>query len=66
MGYSYGELDANTIESYSFTHDVHEMLANPTKRMLLLGVHPELQGKNTRPLEEEYEDPEIVETDEEK
>jgi len=34
--------------------------------MLLLGIHPELQTKNTRPVEEEYEDPEIIESEEEK
>ena len=34
--------------------------------MLLLGMHPELQSKNTRPIEQEYEDPEIVETEEER
>ena len=66
LSYSYGELDAKTVDDYSFTHDVNELVSNPGKKMLILGLHPELQSKNTRPIEEEYEDPEIVETEEER
>jgi len=39
------------------------MLSDPKKKVLLLGVHPELETTNTRQLAAELEDPEIVETD---
>lgn len=37
------------------------MLTNPKKKVLVLGIHPELSTTNTRTLNEELEDPEIVE-----
>ena len=39
------------------------MLTDPKKKVLVLGVHPELYTGNTRQLAAEMEDPEIVETE---
>jgi hypothetical protein len=33
------------------------MLTNPEKKVLVLGVHPELSTPNTRYLQSDYEDP---------
>jgi hypothetical protein len=33
------------------------MLTNPEKKVLVLGVHPELSTENTRFLKNDYEDP---------
>ena len=45
IGYDYGNLDLKAKEKKikeQFTSNVDEMIHNPEKKMLLLGVHPEL------------------------
>ena len=66
LSYNYGELndDQNSDDGAVFTHSYDEMLTNPKKKVLVLGVHPELTTANTRQIANELEDPEIVETEE--
>ena len=39
------------------------MLSNPNKKVLVLGVHPDLNTKNTRYLQNNFEDPIIIPND---
>ena len=50
LSYSYGELndDQKSDDGAVFTHSYDEMLTNPKKKVLVLGVHPELTTANTR------------------
>jgi hypothetical protein len=41
----------------AFTANYDEMLTNPEKKVLILGVHPELNTASTRYLKNDYEDP---------
>lgn len=44
----------------AFTGDYAEMLHNPEKKMLLLGLHPEMNTLKTKQIQPEMEDPIIV------
>lgn len=60
IGYTYGELDQEENQKKikeAFTTNYDEMLTNPEKKVLVLGVHPELSTENTRFLKNDYEDP---------
>ena len=54
LGYSYGELDMTDQKDKeareAFTSNYEEMLINPKKKLLVLGLHPELNTDNTRTL----------------
>ena len=69
IDYSYGELEhigdikKQKIDT-AFTHNYKEMLANPDKKMLILGIQEEnINTGNTRALKTEMEDP-IIKIDE--
>lgn len=66
MGYTYGEVEPEDEEKKrreAFTSNYEEMLTNPEKKVLVLGVHPELNTASTRYLKQEYEDPIIQPND---
>lgn len=48
-----------------YTPNYDEMLANPDKKYLTLGTHPEIDSEDTRIIEPMYEDPIIQLNDEE-
>lgn len=67
LGYTYGEVDKEDEQKKireAFTTNYDEMLTNPEKKVLVLGVHPELSTENTRYLKTDYEDP-IIQPNEE-
>lgn len=41
----------------AFTSNYEEMLVNPEKKMLVLGIHPELASPDTREIKGDMEDP---------
>jgi predicted choloylglycine hydrolase len=55
LGYSYGTLDQEDQlakqAKEAFTNDYAEMLTNPKKKLLLLGLHPEMNTPNTKTLQ---------------
>lgn len=56
LGYSYGELmdpdqDKDKQAKEAFTTNYAEMLMNPNKKVLVLGLHPELNTQDTRTLQ---------------
>lgn len=60
LGYSYGELskdDEYKKMKEAFTSNYDEMLVNPEKKILILGIHPEMGTDNTREIQGEMEDP---------
>lgn len=66
LGYAYGELDKTDQKEKemkeAFTSDYNEMLTNPKKKLLVLGLHPELNTQSTRTLQTaDLEDPFIQE-----
>ena len=40
-----------------FTNDYAEMLSNPKKKLLILGIHPEMNTPNTKTLTSDIENP---------
>ncbi len=58
LGYSYGVLeDQQSVRErkmrQAFTGDYAEMLHNPEKKMLLLGLHPEMNTLKTKEIQPE-------------
>ena len=53
LGYSYGELTKKDESNYkamqeAWTSNYDEMLSNPEKKVMVLGIHPELNTDNIR------------------
>lgn len=60
-GYSFGTLDDQTPDPREqFTADYNEMLTNPEKKFMVIGIHPELSTDETRVLQNQMEDPVFV------
>lgn len=60
VGYTYGEVEPEDPDKKyreAFTSNYDEMLTNPEKKVLVIGVHPELSTPNTRFLHNDMEDP---------
>ncbi len=66
VGYTDGEIEPEDEDKKmreAFTSNYDEMLTNPEKKVLVLGVHPELNTASTRYLKQDYEDPIIQPND---
>lgn len=64
--YSYSSLDDQTPDPrLQFTADYNEMLTNPDKKFMVIGIHPELSTSETRTLQNQMEDPIFVPSAEE-
>ncbi len=62
LGYSYGELqDPEEVRKQQqreqFTSSYEEMLSNPNKKVMVLGLHPEFNTADTRAIQAPMEDP---------